>query len=189
MPTTRKYNKQSAPKKETIMSEKAEKAGFNDEFYEEDEDTQKGKYLTFRLAKEDYGIEIRHVTEIIGIQKITEIPELPDYIKGVINLRGKVIPVMDVRTRFSLPPREYDERTCIIVVDIDDKAVGLVVDQVNEVADIPEENIEPPPRTRRESGRFIQGLGKMDKEVKILLDGTRLLYDEDLAQIAGAIEQ
>lgn len=171
------------------MSENTGRTAFNEEFDDEDEDTQKGKFLTFRLAKEDYGIEIRHVTEIIGIQKITEIPELPTYIKGVINLRGKVIPVMDVRTRFNLPPREYDERTCIVVVDINDKAVGLVVDQVNEVADIPEENIEPPPRTKRESGRFIQGLGKMENEVKILLDVHRLLYDEDLEQIAGAIDQ
>ncbi len=171
------------------MSDKTARSAYNDEIYDEDEDTQKGKYLTFRLAKEDYGIEIRNVTEIIGIQKITEIPELPDYIKGVINLRGKVIPVMDVRLRFSLPARDYDERTCIVVVDIDDKSVGLVVDQVNEVADIPDENIEPPPRTRRESGRFIQGLGKMEKEVKILLDVNRLLYDEELEQIASAVDQ
>ena len=77
----------------------------------DDEDTQKDKYLTFRIASEDYGIAIANVTEIIGIQSITEIPEMAEYIKGVINLRGKVIPVMDVRLRFKLPAREYDERT------------------------------------------------------------------------------
>ena len=85
---------------------------------EVDEDTQKDKYLTFHLGNEDYGIEIRQVTEIVGIQKITVMPEMPAYIKGVINLRGKIIPVMDVRIRFHLEPRPYDERTCVIVVNI-----------------------------------------------------------------------
>src|SRR5689334_21386438 len=85
----------------------------------QDEDTQKDKFLTFHLGDEDYGIEIRHVTEIIGIQKITVIPEMPAYIKGVINLRGKIIPVMDVRLRFKLDARAYDERTCVVVVNID----------------------------------------------------------------------
>ncbi len=146
------------------------------------EDTQRGKYLTFHLAKEDYGIEIRHVTEIIGIQRITEVPDMPDFVKGVINLRGKVIPVMDVRSRFHLPAREYDERTCIVVVNIDDKAVGLVVDQVSEVADIPENQIEPPPATGRgNASHYIQGMGKIGEAVKILLDVRRLLGGEELA--------
>ncbi len=148
-----------------------------------EEDTQKGKFLTFHLGREDYGIEIRHVTEIIGIQKITEVPDLPDYVRGVINLRGKVIPVMDVRTRFCMPPRDYDERTCIIVVNIDDQSVGLVVDQVNEVSDIPEAQIEPPPRTRNPQGSYIQGMGKLDAEVKILIDVQKLLGSEDLSSI------
>jgi purine-binding chemotaxis protein CheW len=154
--------------------------------FSDEEDTQKGKFLTFHLAKEDYGIEIRHVTEIIGIQKITEVPDMPDYVRGVINLRGKVIPVMDVRTRFRMPPREYDERTCIVVVNVEEKAVGLVVDQVNEVADIPEGQIEPPPSTRQGSGsRYIQGMGKIGEEVKILLDVGTLLYDANMEQTAA----
>lgn len=99
-----------------------------------EEDTLKGRFLTFRLANEDYGLEIRYVTEIIGIQKITEVPDMPCFVKGVINLRGKVIPVMDVRARFSLPERDYDERTCIVVVNVEEKSVGLVVDKVNDVA-------------------------------------------------------
>jgi purine-binding chemotaxis protein CheW len=140
-----------------------------------EEDTQKGKFLTFHLAKEDYGIEIRHVTEIIGIQKITEVPDMPDYVRGVINLRGKVIPVMDVRTRFRMPPRDYDERTCIVVVNIDEQSVGLVVDQVNEVADIPDDQIEPPPRTRKAESSYIQGMGKIGAEVKILVNVQKLL--------------
>jgi len=159
----------------------------DDDLYD-DEDTQKDKYLTFQIGNEDYGISIAYVTEIIGIQSITEIPEMPDFIKGVINLRGKVIPVMDVRARFKLPPREYDERTCIIVVEIDGTSVGMVVDTVNEVANIPEDQVESPPKSRRKGGSFIQGLGKIDKEVKILLDINKILYDEELESITEAVE-
>ena len=159
----------------------------DDDLYD-DEDTQKDKYLTFHIGTEDYGISIAYVTEIIGIQSITEIPEMPDFIKGVINLRGKVIPVMDVRIRFKMPPREYDERTCIIVVEIDGTSVGMVVDTVNEVADIPEDQVEPPPKSKRKGGSFIQGLGKIDKEVKILLDINKILYDEELESITEAAE-
>lgn len=142
-----------------------------------EEDSQKGKFLTFRIDREDYGLEIRHVTEIIGIQKITEVPDMADYVRGVINLRGKVIPVIDVRARFRLPPRDYDERTCIIVVHVRELAVGLVVDKVNEVADIPDAQIEPAPRTSSPHGRYIQGIGKIGDEVKIILDASRLLYE------------
>jgi len=154
--------------------------------FDGDEDAQKGKFLTFHLANEDYGIEIRFVTEIIGIQKITEVPEMPDYVKGVINLRGKVIPVMDVRRRFRLPPREYDDRTCIIVVDVGSRAVGLVVDKVNEVADISDSQIEPAPRAGSDkAGQYIRGMGKIGDEVKILLDVNRLLFDEELAGLGS----
>ncbi len=160
----------------------------DDELYDEDEeDAQKDKYLTFHLAKEDYGIEIRFVTEIIGIQRITKVPDMPDFVRGVINLRGKIIPVIDVRTRFRLEPKEYDDRTCIIVVNINDMAVGLVVDEVSEVANIPEDQVEPPPRTGRgDRGRFIKGMGKMEEDVKIILDVSRLLYDEELEMLKGA---
>ncbi|BCA79155.1 chemotaxis protein CheW [Desulfuromonas sp. AOP6] len=145
-----------------------------------EEDTMENKFLTFHLGKEDYGIEIRYVTEIIGVQKITDVPDMPDYIKGVINLRGKVIPVMDVRARFKLPARAYDDRTCIIVVQYNETAVGLVVDEVSEVANIASDQIEPPPRTNRgKSSRFFKGMGKMEEDVKILLDVERLLYDEE----------
>ena len=167
------------------MAEHGAKAALEDAFYEgENDDTQKGKFLTFHVAGEDYGIEIRYVTEIIGIQKITDVPDMPDFVRGVINLRGKVIPVMDVRTRFHLPPRDYDDRTCIIVVNINEMAVGLVVDKVNEVADIPESQIEPAPRSGRGGGsRYIKGMGKIGNEVKILLDVSRLLGEEHLVQL------
>ncbi len=145
---------------------------------EEGEDTQEDKFLTFVLNKEEFGIEIRHVTEIIGIQNITEVPDLPHYIKGVINLRGKVIPVMDVRLRFALVERPYDDRTCIIVINIDEQSVGLIVDRVSEVLDIPKSGIEPPPRVNMgESSRFIQGMGKVGDQVKILLNANQLLFD------------
>lgn len=165
------------------------RAGINedDELYEDDEDTQKNKYLTFHLAEEDYGIEIVYVTEIIGIQKITEVPDMPEFIKGVINLRGKVIPVMDVRLKFKLKEKKYNERTCIIVVDINNTSVGLVVDEVSEVINIPEEQVEPMPQAGRSaSSRFIQGIGKVGEDVKILLTVEKLLYEEELDQIASA---
>ncbi len=145
----------------------------------EDEDTQEDKFLTFVLNKEEYGIEIRHVTEIIGIQNITEVPDMPPYIKGVINLRGKVIPVMDVRLRFSMEERPYDDRTCIVVINIDGQSVGLIVDRVSEVLDIPGSDVEPPPKVKRgESSRFIEGMGKIDDQVKILLNAHQLMFEE-----------
>jgi purine-binding chemotaxis protein CheW len=168
------------------MAEQAQRRDDDDDLYDDDEDTQKDKYLTFHLAGEDYGIDIAYVTEIIGIQKITEVPDMPPFIKGVINLRGKVIPVMDVRLRFNMAAKEYGERTCIIVVDIGGTAVGLVVDEVREVADIPESQVEPAPNTGKgKSSRYLKGMGKMDDEVKILLNVEKLLYDEELVQVSA----
>jgi len=158
----------------------AKEIDLDDDLYDDDEDTQKDKFLTFHIAGEDYGIEIAHVLEIIGIQKITEVPDMPAFVKGVINLRGNVIPVMDVRLRFKLEERTYDERTCIIVIEVNETSVGLVVDQVNEVANIPENQIEPIPQTGKStSSRFIQGMGKINDEVKILLRVEQLLLDEE----------
>jgi purine-binding chemotaxis protein CheW len=146
------------------------------DYDEDDEDTQKDKYLTFAVGKENYGIEICHVTEIIGIQRITNVPDMPACVKGVINLRGKVIPVMDVRLRFRMPERAYDDRTCIVVVNVNGMAVGLAVDTVAEVADIPESQIELPPEVAESSTQhYISGLGKAGDEVKILLDVEKLV--------------
>jgi len=147
---------------------------------EEEEDTQEDKYLTFLIGQEEYGIEIRYVTEIIGIQNITEVPDMPPFIKGVINLRGKVIPVMDVRLRFGVEARPYDDRTCIVVINIGDTLVGLIVDRVSEVLDIPKTDLEPPPRVRKgEESRFIQGMGKVGDKVKIILNAEKLLYEQN----------
>lgn len=146
---------------------------------EEQEDTQKDKFLIFNVGNEFYGIEISMITEIIGIQPITEVPELPEYIRGIINLRGKIIPVMDVRMRFKKSFREYNDRTCVIVIDIQEISIGLIVDGVTEVAVIPESDIVAPPDMNKTGNRYIKGIGKSGSEVKLLLDCTRLLNEDE----------
>ncbi|SMC97882.1 chemotaxis protein CheW [Sporomusa malonica] len=150
-----------------------------------DEDTQKGKFLTFSLGNEYYGLEISYVTEIIGIQPITEIPELPDYVKGIVNLRGKIVPVMDVRLRFKKPFREYNDRTCIIVIDIKDISIGLIVDSVSEVLTIPDNNIVPPPDMKAAQNKYIKGIGKVESEIKLLLDCEKLLTDDEATNFSN----
>lgn len=152
----------------------------------QEEDTQKGRFLTFALGKEDYGIEIKYVTEIIGIQAITKIPELPDYLKGIINLRGKIIPVMDVRLRFKKEPIEYTDRTCIIVIDINDTSIGLIVDTVSEVISIDDENIVPPPNFKNGfNNKYVKGIGKTGNDVKLLLDCEKILSEEEVESLAA----
>ncbi|MDF2592115.1 MAG: cheW4 [Clostridia bacterium] len=154
----------------------------------EEEDTQKGKYLTFNIGTEFYGIEIKYVTEIIGIQVITEVPELPEHIRGIINLRGKIIPVMDVRLRFKKPFREYNDRTCVIVVDIKDISVGLIVDSVSEVLNIPEQDIvEPPQINKGFNNRYIKKIGKVGSDVKLLLNCEKLLTEDEIVDINEAL--
>jgi len=154
-------------------------------FTEEVEDTLKDMYLSFRLGDEDYCLEIRHVTEIVGIQKVTEVPDMPHYVKGVVNLRGQVIPVIDMRLRFNMPGREYDERTCIVVISLNGGQVGLVVDTVNEVRSIEETNVSPPPKSGgAPSAQYIRGLGKVGESVKIILDANKLLFEDEMAGLA-----
>jgi len=157
-----------------------------DRMMDTDEDTLKGKFLTFFVGREEYAIEIKYVTEIIGgIQTITEVPEVPDYIRGIINLRGKIIPVMDVNMRFKKEPKPYGDRTCITVIDIDELSVGLIVDDVAEVLSIPEENIDDPPDTKAGfNNRYIKGIGKVGNTIKLILDCKILLSDEDLESFA-----
>jgi purine-binding chemotaxis protein CheW len=152
-----------------------------------DEDSMKDRYLAFRLGDEEYGLEIQFVTEIVGLQKISAVPELPPYVKGVINLRGQVIPVMDVRTRFGMPFQEYGERTCVIVVNVDDYVVGLVVDAVKEVSSLTQESIAEAPRVARSpSAQYVKGIGKSGESVRIILDVNKLLTDADRAAAPGA---
>jgi purine-binding chemotaxis protein CheW len=154
-----------------------------------EEDTQKDKYLIFSIGKEFYGIDIKYVIEIIGIEPITEVPELPDYIRGVINLRGKIIPVMDVRLKFKKEEKEYDDRTCIIVVEIDNISIGLIIDTVLEVANIQENNISPPPKTstnRDTANKYIKGIGKLQNEVRLLIDCHKLLEEEEIEELKNS---
>ncbi len=153
-----------------------------------EEDTQKNRFLTFSLGKESYGIDIRYVIEIIGIQSITEIPELPEYVRGIINLRGKIIPVLDVRLRFKKEAKEYNDRTCVIVVDIRNVSLGLIVDSVAEVITISEEDmVEPPQMNRGLHNRYIQKIGKIGNEVKLLLDCEKLLTENEMDDLGEAI--
>lgn len=156
---------------------------------EDNEDTQANKYLFFRIGKESYGIGIRHVIEIIELQTISLVPDLPDYVKGVINLRGKVIPIVDLRLRFDMEERAYDNRTCIIITEVDHILVGCLVDTVEEVMEILEKNIEPPPKFKTISGRdqYISGMGKVGDAIKILIDVEKIVRDENLAGVSIAV--
>ena len=147
-----------------------------------------GKYLTFALGPEEYGLEILKVREIIGFMDITAVPHTPAYVRGVINLRGQVISVIDLRKRFEMPVTDKTELTCIIVVEIkaDGRRVnmGIVVDSVSEVLSIPSASIEDAPSfgTNIDTS-FILGMGKLDGKVKILLDIDRILTSEEVAQL------
>lgn len=143
-------------------------------------DSLRDKYLTFLVEREQYGIEIRYVTEIIGIQPITAVPQMPDYIRGIINLRGTIIPVMDVRVRFGMSPRSYSDRTCVIVVELKDMSVGLIVDSVAEVMPIPAGDIVQPPDLRNGEGRFVAGVGKSGGAMLLLLDCDRLINEQHI---------
>lgn len=151
-----------------------------------DQDSMDGMYLTFDLASEGYGLEIRYVTEIVGIQPVVAVPDLPDYMIGVLNLRGKIIPIIDVRLRFRLPRRDYDERTCIVVVQVNDYISGLVVDKVSEVIDIPNVDIEPAPTIGRKAKHYIRAMGKVGQKVKLLLDMGALMDDEQVPELEPA---
>jgi purine-binding chemotaxis protein CheW len=154
-------------------------------------DQRDGKYLTFSLAGEEYGIGILKVKEIIGMMVITTIPQTPEYIKGVINLRGKVIPVVDLRSKFGMALMDYTERTCIIVVEIKSAAatipMGIVVDSVSEVLNIKAGEIEDVPNFGSNLDmNYILGMAKMGSGVKILLDIDKVLSDRELQTVAAA---
>jgi purine-binding chemotaxis protein CheW len=149
-----------------------------------------GKYLTFTLKDEDFGISILRVKEIIGMMGITPVPRVPEFVKGVINLRGKVIPVVDLRLKFGLPEAEYDERTCIIVVEVSaDNGIthmGIIVDAVNDVANIKSEDVEEAPSFGVSlDTTFIQGLAKTEDGVKILLDIDKVLSPQEAALLSA----
>ena len=153
-----------------------------------EEDSQKGMFMTFQTGKEFFGISISYVNEIIAMQPIAAIPEVDDYIKGLINLRGKIIPVIDVRVRFKMEPCEYTDRTCIIVIDVKSTMIGLIVERLADVDTIAEDSIVPPPslgRKEHEHNKYVYGLARTKDTVTLLLDPEKLIKQDD---IAAAVE-
>lgn len=147
-------------------------------------DANANRYLAFLLDKDVYAVEVRYVVEIVGILPITKVPETPPYVKGVVNLRGQIIPVMDMRIKFHKPEIEYNDRTCVVVVHIGSVVLGLIVDSVIEVLTITEEHQAPPPSfITGEKNPYIKAVDNRDKHVKLLLDCEKLLIDEDLLLI------
>lgn len=144
------------------------------------EDTQKNKYLTFVIDEEEYGIEIYNIMEIIGLEAVTNVPHTPDFVKGIINLRGSIIPVLEVRKRFRKPETEYTDRSCIVVATYKEVVIGLIVDAVREVLSIPAELIQAPPKAKAGyHNKYIRNIGKVGENVKLLLDLNKLLNDEE----------
>ena len=145
-------------------------------------DTQQDKYVTFKSGNEYFGLRIQCVNEIIVYQEITQVPESEDYIKGLINLRGKIIPVIDVRVRFKQEPMPYTDRTCIIVITVKDTVVGLIVEKIAEVVEITEDNIIDSPTLGNEDkcqNKYVYSIGKVGDSVKLLLDPEKLIKDDD----------
>ncbi len=138
-----------------------------------------GKFLTFFLEKEEYGIEILKVQEIIGVMPITNVPKMPPYVKGVINLRGRIIPIIDLRLKLTMPEAPHTEETCFIVVKSRNIFIGIVVDKVSEVLDIADRDIENPPALGSNTD-YILGIGKSSDRVKLLLDIDKVLNDEEV---------
>ena len=153
-----------------------------------------GRYLTFSMAREEYGLEILKVQEIIGMMNVTRVPRTPDFIRGVINLRGKVIPVIDLRRKLQFEGREDTDRTCIIVVQVQQGdtpvTMGIIVDSVSEVLNVSASQIEPSPEFGFNiSTEFILGMGKVDKRVIILLDADRILSTGELDEATASVRQ
>ncbi len=159
---------------------------FEDEEMLEDGPAVDGtQYMTFKSGSEYYGIELKYVNEIMGIQPITQIPEVEDYIRGLINLRGKIVPVIDVRIRFKQEPFEYNDRTCIIIVNVKNTVIGLIVETIADVVTIRDDDIEVPPSlaSNKAKNKYVYGFGKVGDEVKLLLDPEKLIRDEDISSI------
>ncbi len=156
--------------------------------------SEEEKYLMFLLDEEYYGIPILKVNEIIGIMEITRIPRSPGYMKGIINLRGKIIPIMDLRLKFKMPERAYDEQTCIIIVEIPMNGnmnfIGIVVDKVAEVVNINKNDIELPPKYGQEGeNEFLTGIGKVKEKVVMLLDIETVINCQEILSIVKDTEK
>ncbi len=157
---------------------------------EKNADHLAGKYLTFRLTDENYGIEILKVREIFGMQEITSVPGVPGYVKGVINLRGRIIPVIDLRLKFGLDETEYDKETCIIVISINEILVGIIVDTVSEVVDIPGDDIEESPSFGAGTPtEYLLGMGKVKERVIILLNVELIFSEQEIKTFEAASKE
>lgn len=151
---------------------------YEDDALDEEEDNIDNTYLTFSVAEEEYAVHVKHVTEIVRLQKSFSMPDVPGYIRGVINLRGKVIPLLDVRSRFGLKEAEYSDRTVIVVLEVGETATGLVVDGVSEVAEIPPGDIDTRvTASASRDGSLVSGMGKRNERVSFILDVPYLLAD------------
>ncbi len=151
-----------------------------------DEDTLKDKYLTFYTDKQLFGISIADVVQIVGMQEITAVPEFPHYARGVINLRGTIIPIIDVRLRLKKEEIAYDERTCIIVTNIDGSFIGFIVDSVNEVINIYKDDISSPPQMGNDYvNTYITGIAKLTNDIVLLIDLKRILNEKELGLITN----
>jgi len=151
-------------------------------------DVRSGKYLTFQLGNEEFGIQVLKVREIMGIQEITAVPQTPGHVKGVINLRGKVVPVIDLRLKFGLPSAEYTQRTCIIVTQVPGESglilIGVIVDGVSEVLNLAGSEIEDTPDFGEDvAAQYLLGMAKVKGKVKILLDIDKVLSAQDLRHL------
>ena len=152
----------------------------NTELGKGDDGTQKDRFMTFRCGEECFGIAISYVEEIATMQPITPVPGMEDFVKGLINLRGKIVPVLDVRVRFCKEPVPYNDRTCIMVVAVRDSIIGLIIDTITGVAVIGKKDIVSPPASGEILGpdRFVYGIGKDGDSVKLLIDPEKLIFDQ-----------
>jgi purine-binding chemotaxis protein CheW len=175
------------------VQEVLKKKDYMDEHFvddDEEEGSTDNKYLTFSIAEEVYGIDISDVTEIVEIQKITVVPDMPKYVKGIINLRGKVIPIVDLRLRFNMEARDFDDRTCIVIVNVRKSSIGFIVDTVLEVVVIPEKDVSEPPQFKSTGSHenYVTGIGKVGEHVKILLDAEKIVHQDEIEKISENID-
>lgn len=150
-------------------------------------DEMRGRYLTFIVDEQTFGIPIADVVQIVGVQEITEVPELPSYAKGVINLRGNIIPLIDMRIRFHKEEIAYNDRTCIIVTDIGGRFIGLIVEAVDEVTTISDDEISPPPIVSADyTSNFLTGIGLQNDKIILLIDTRKILSGSDIEKLEVA---
>ncbi|MEG0778596.1 MAG: chemotaxis protein CheW [Oscillospiraceae bacterium] len=169
-----------------VIQERPEELSEN-ELEQPDTSEMDGKYLTFWTDGQLFGVPIAHVVQIVGMQKVTEVPEFPYFAKGIINLRGAIIPVLDIRLRLGKQEAEYNERTCIIVTEISSSSVGFIVDEVDAVMAIDDNLISPPPKVSGGSDGYIVGVGKLESRVVLLMDTRKIVGAEEFEMLTAEI--